>query len=85
VLDGREVGVLENRDVGGDGGGHPFHLEFGESTEHASYGGGPVVTPHDQLADEVVVELADLIAGFVAGVESGGEAARRAQGGYGSR
>ena len=34
---------------------------------------GAVLAPHDELADEVVVVLADLVAGLVAAVEADAE------------
>ena len=65
-----EVRVLEDRPVGGDRGGDPFDHRLVECPERASDRRIAVVAPDDQLADQVVVELADLVTGLVAGVEA---------------
>jgi hypothetical protein len=58
----------EDREVGGDRGGHALDDRFLERTDHAGDGGRAVLAPHAELADEVVVVLADLVALFVAAV-----------------
>ena len=68
VLDGDEVGVLEDGDVGRDGGGHPLDLGLSQGPQHAAAGLLAVGAPHDQLGHQVVVELADRVAFVVAGV-----------------
>ena len=48
-----------------------------ERPQHAGDGGVAVAAPHDELADEVVVVLADLVARLVAAVPADAEALRR--------
>ena len=74
MLDGREVGVPQDRQVGGDRRGDTLDHEFVERPDRAGDGDLAVAAPHDQLADEVVVVLADLVARLVAGVEAHAEA-----------
>ena len=68
-----EVGVAQDREVGGDRGGDAFDHHLLERTDGAGDRGRAVLAPHDQLADEVVVVLADRVAGLVAGVEADAE------------
>jgi hypothetical protein len=56
-----------------------------ERPEGAADGGVAVLAPHDELADEVVVVLADLVAGLVAAVPAGAVAAGRDELGDGCR
>ena len=69
VLDRHEVGVAQDRQVGGDRGGHTLDDQVFERADRAPDRRVAVFAPHDQLADQVVVVLADLVAGFVPGVE----------------
>ena len=68
-----EIVVLEDGDVGRDRGGDAFDPQLAECSEGAVDGDLPRAAPDDELADEVVVELTDLVAGFVAGVPAGAE------------
>ena len=54
----------------------PSMRDLLERPDHAGDGGGAVLAPHDELADEVVVVLADLVAGLVAAVPADAEALR---------
>ena len=74
MLAGDEVGVGEDGEVGRDGGGDALDLGLLQGAEHASPGVFAVLAPHDQLGHQVVVELADGVALFVAGVGAGGVA-----------
>ena len=65
---GAEVGVLEDGDVGRDRRRDPGDAELPEGAEGPGDRRRSIAAPHDQLADEVVVELADLVAGLVAAV-----------------
>ena len=65
--------MLEDGDVGRDGGGDALDTQLAECSEGAVDGDLPRTAPDDELADEVVVELADLVAGLVAGVPAGAE------------
>ena len=65
--------MLEDGDVGRDGGGDALDTQLAECSEGAVDGDLPRAAPDDELADEVVVELADLVAGLVAGVPAGAE------------
>ena len=65
--------MLENGEIGGDGGVHTLHRHLFEGTSGARDRRGTVLAPHDELADEVVVELAHGVAGFVAAVEAHAE------------
>ena len=67
----------EDGEVGGDRGGDALDPHLLERPDHAVDGGVAVVAPHDELADEVVVVLADLVAGLVAAVPAHAEALRR--------
>ena len=69
--------MLQDGDVGRDGRGDAIDHALLERTERTADGRGAVVTPAHQLADQVVVVLADLVAGLVTGVEPGTEATRR--------
>ena len=80
VLDpvGRMGVVLEglgfqDGDVGGNGRRDAFDLEFADGAQCTSNRSVAVSAPHDQLADQVVVVLADLVAGLIAGVEASSE------------
>ena len=73
VLHRREVGVAQDREVGRDRRGDAFDDHLLEGPDGAGDRGRPVLAPHDQLADEVVVVLADRVAGLVAGVEAHAE------------
>ena len=55
-------------------GGDALDLHLVEGPQHAPAGGLAVGAPDDELADEVVVELADLVAGLVAAVPADAEA-----------
>ena len=70
---GHEVGVPEDRDVGGDGGGHPFDLGLAQGAEHAPARVLSVASPDDELGDEVVVVLADGVAFVVARIDTRAE------------
>ena len=70
MLEGSEVGVLQNCQVGGDGGVNTFNNHFFECTNGAGDCGWAIFAPHDELADQVVVVLADLVATFVTRVEA---------------
>ena len=54
--------MLENCQVSRNGGGHAFDNHLVESTNGARNCHVTVASPHDQLADQVVVVLADRIA-----------------------
>ncbi len=54
--------------------GHPFDYQLLESADGSGDRGGAVLAPHDELADEVVVVLANRVAGLIAGVEPDAEA-----------
>ncbi len=71
--------MLQDGEVGGDRGRHTFDDEFVERPDRAGDRHVTVASPHDELADEVVVVLADLVAGVVAGVETDTEPVRREQ------
>ena len=58
---------LSSRDRGGDA----LDLGLLEGTEHAATGLLPILGPHHELGDQVVVVLADRVARLVAGVEAG--------------
>ena len=75
-----EIRVLQDGDVGGDGGRHPFDVRFPERPHHAVPGFFPVPAPDDHLGDQVVVELADGVALFVTGIGAHPEAVRTAEG-----
>ena len=62
VLGLDEVGVLEDGDVGRDGGGHPGDLGLAERPQHPPAGRLAVVAPDDELGHQVVVVLADGVA-----------------------
>ena len=79
VGDVDEVVVAQDREIGGDGRRHPFHGELVEGTDRAGDRGRAVAPPHDQLADEVVVVLADLVTVVIAGVEAHAEPVRRGE------
>ena len=72
----REVGVPQDRQVGRDRGGDALDHHLLEGADGAGDRGRAVLAPHDQLADEVVVVLADRVAGLVAAVEAHAEAVR---------
>ena len=57
----------------------PFDDEFVECPDRPGDRDVTVAAPHDQLADEVVVVLADLVAGVVARVEADAESVRGEQ------
>src|SRR5690606_16180972 len=71
-----EVGVAQDGQVSRDGGGHALDPQLLEGPDRAIDGDVAVLAPDDQLADEVVVELADLVAGLVAAVPADAEALR---------
>ena len=52
----------------------PSITDLVERPQHAAAGRVAVGAPHDELADEVVVVLADLVAGLVAAVPAHAEA-----------
>jgi hypothetical protein len=72
-----EVGVTKNRKVGWDRRGDTLDDEFFEGANRPGDGDLAVAAPHDELADQVVVELADLVARQVPGVEANTETIRR--------
>ena len=74
VLDGGKVGVRQDGQIGGDRGGHAGDRGLLERTDHAGDRTVAVTTPHAQLAGEVVVELADLVAGFISAVPADADA-----------
>ena len=75
VLGGDEVGVLEDGDVGRDRGRRcPRSRTRASARSMRSMAVLAVGAPHDELADEVVVELADLVARLVAAVPPHAEA-----------
>ena len=59
VLGGGEVGVLEDGDVGRDRGVDALDAELPQRPQRPGDGDVAVGAPHDELADEVVVVLAD--------------------------
>ena len=63
-----EVVVFEDLDVGRDGGGRTLDDHLVEGAEHAGDGLVPVRRPDTELAHEVVVVLADLVAALVTAV-----------------
>ena len=77
VLDRREVGVAQDRQVGGDRRGDALDHSSLERRDRARDRHVAVAAPHDQLADQVVVVLADLVAGVVPGVEAHTESVGR--------
>ena len=79
VRRGDEVGVREDRDVGRLGGGDALDLELAERSQHPRDGDVAIAAPHDELADEVVVVLADLVARFEAAVPPHAETLRHPQ------
>src|SRR5690606_33251868 len=79
VLAGPDVGVAQAGEVGRDGRGRADELELLQRPDRPVDRRLPVGAPADQLADEVVVELRDLVAGLVAAVPAHAEALRRAQ------
>ena len=85
MVERHELGIAEDGEIGGNGGGHPFHDELLESPNRAGDRHIPVATPHDELADEVVVELADLVARLIATVPPDAETMRRTELGDQSR
>src|SRR5215207_2527487 len=85
VLAGDEVGMVEQREVGGHGRAHPAHLELPQRSEHPAPRRLPVGAPHHELADEVVVELRDRVALVVAAVPAHPRTAGDAQPGDRSR
>src|SRR5829696_1439647 len=82
VLDGLEVRVTEDRQVGGDRRGDAADAHLLEGPDGAGDRRRAVLAPDDQLADEVVVELADLVTGLVPAVEADAEAVRDLQLGH---
>jgi hypothetical protein len=80
-----EVGVGEDGEVGRQRGRHPLDAELADGPDHAGDGRVAVRAPDDQLADQVVVELADLVPGLVATVPADPEPLRRHQRGDPSR
>ena len=62
--------MAQDGDVGRDGGGNALDHHLLERPDGAGDGGRPILAPHDELADQVVVVLADRVAGLVAGVEA---------------
>ena len=76
---GGEVGVRQDGDVRGLRRGDAVDLELAEGAQHAGDRRVPVLGPHHELADEVVVVLADLVARFVAAVPAHAEALRHVQ------
>ena len=70
-------GCFEDGEVGRDRGGDPLDHRLLERPDHAGDGGRTVLAPHAELAGEVVVVLADLVAGLVAAVPAHAEARRR--------
>ena len=66
--------MFEDRDVGRDGRRDTLDDHLVERAEHAATSGLAVDAPGHELADEVVVVLADLVAGCVSGVEAHTEA-----------
>ena len=71
---GHEVGVFQDRHICRRRRCHARNVQFAKCPKHAPDGGVTVGAPHDQLADEVVVELADLVAGLKARVKAHAEA-----------
>ena len=71
-----EVVVAKNGQVGGDGGGHTLDLHLVECSDHPSDGGGAILAPDAELAGQVVVVLADFVAGLVPAVPADAEARR---------
>ena len=59
--------------VRGDGRGDTLHIHLPEGAQRAADRRGPVGAPADELADQIVVERADLVAGLVARVEARAE------------
>ena len=70
VLEGSKVGVLQNCQVGGDGGVDTFNNHLFKCTNGARDCRWAIFAPHDELANQVVVVLADLVATFVARVKA---------------
>src|SRR5713101_245887 len=60
--------MAQDGDVGRNGGGDTFDLGFAKGAQHSMDRFLAVGAPHDELADQVVVELADGVAFFVAGI-----------------
>ena len=71
--------MAQDGQVGRDRRGDAADLHLLEGADRAGDRRRAVLAPHDQLADEVVVELADLVAGLVAAVEADAEAVRHLQ------
>ena len=70
MLHRSKVGVLQDCQVGGNRGVNTFDNHLFKCTNGAGNCRGAIFTPHDELADQVVVVLADLVATFVARVEA---------------
>ena len=68
--------MFQDGDVGRDGGGHAPDLEVGQGPKGATDSHVPVPTPDHELADQIVVVLADLVTRLVAAVEPNAEAVR---------
>src|SRR5271163_1903121 len=62
-----ELLTRENDDVGGQRGGHALNDGLFDSAQHSSTGLFSVRAPHHELANQVVVELRDRVAGYSAG------------------
>ena len=79
VLHRLEVGVAQDREIGRDRGGHTVDDHFLQRANRASNRSRTILAPHNQLADQVVVVLADCVAALIAGVETHTETVRRDQ------
>ncbi|CAB4948024.1 unannotated protein [freshwater metagenome] len=69
--------MLEDGDIGRDCGGDALDAELAQCSQCAGDGGGTILAPADQLADEVVVVLADGVARLVATIPAGAETSGR--------
>ena len=74
MLDGDEVGMTQDRQIRRDRRGDTLDRHLLQRPDRTRDRGVAVLAPDDDLADQVVVELADLVARFVTAVEANAEA-----------
>ncbi len=79
MLQSGKVGVAEDGQVGRDRGGHALDCGLLQRPDHAGDRPVAVAAPHAELAGEVVVVLADLVAGLVAAIPAHPNAGRDVQ------
>ena len=73
--------MAQDGEVGRDGRGHALDHHLLQRPDGAGDGDGAIPAPDDELADQVVVVLADRVAALVAAVEPGAEPVGRREAG----